>query len=245
MPAFFDDITPFYGAVKRNEKGQTLEEFLDAYDPRHYEQPSVTADILVVAHPSDFNRVEEGLSLLMVKRANHPSIGKWALPGGFVDIKEDVQDAAARELMEETGLSQLPLEQIHTWGDWKRDPRARIITVAHLALVEEGRLVRAGDDAADACFFSLSCHCLDSVEESGRLTETYRFSLSNAERKEHLSFTLQESSRTDCLLPQYEYRLLANEGVAFDHPFVIGQGILYLKRRLAMRDLKAAETMRK
>lgn len=237
MPAFLDDITPFYGTVERNQKGETLEEFLEAYDPHHYEQPSVTADILVVEHPASFHSIETGLRLLMVKRSNHPSIGKWALPGGFVNIREDVQAAAARELEEETGLTGLPLEQIHTWGDWKRDPRARIITVAHLALVEAGLPVRAGDDAADACFFDLACRLLDAEEEHGSLTETWQFHLSNASRNTELSFTLQECSRTDSLLPQYTYRLLENDGVAFDHPFVIGQGILYIRHLLSSRPI--------
>lgn len=238
MPAFLDDITPFYGTVEKNKKGETLEEFLHAYDPHHYEQPSVTADILVVKHPDPLNDVEQGLQLLMVKRSNHPSIGKWALPGGFVNIREDVQTAAARELEEETGLSHLPLEQIHTWGDWKRDPRARIITVAHLALIKEDCAVRAGDDAADACFFHLTCHLCSSKHEHGCLTETYAFSLFNEERNVHLSFKLQESSRTDSLLPQYKYHLLENDGVAFDHPIVIGQGILHIRHLLSTRKSK-------
>lgn len=238
MPAFLEDITPFYGTVETNKKGENLEEFLSAYDPRHYEQPSVTADILVVAHPSHFDSIEHGLRLLMVKRSNHPSIGKWALPGGFVNMREDVLAAAARELEEETGIKGLPLEQIHTWGDWKRDPRTRIITVAHLALVEEGLPVRAGDDAADACFFDLTCRLLDSKEEQDILTETYHFHLSNSSKSVSLSFTLQETSRTDSLLPQYDYQLLENDGVAFDHPLVIGQGILYIKHLLSQRNPK-------
>lgn len=235
MPAFLDDITPFYGTKEKNAAGQTLEEFLAAYDPRRYEQPSVTADILVVQHPTPFTTVEHGLKLLMVQRSNHPSIGKWALPGGFVNIREDVQDAAARELLEETGISGLPLEQLCAWGNWKRDPRTRIITVSHLALVEEGMAVQAGDDAADACFFDLTCGLEERRESHGARQETYRFSLTNEKRAVSLSFLLREDSRTDSLLPQFTYHLLENDGVAFDHPSVIGQGILYLKRLLTAR----------
>lgn len=235
MPAFLNDITPFYGTQERNEKGETLEEFLDVYDPHRYEQPSVTADILVVKHPISFTSVENGLQILLVKRSNHPSIGRWALPGGFVNIREDVLAAAARELEEETGISNLPLEQIHTWGNWRRDPRTRIITVSHLALVNEDLLVRAGDDAADACFFHLTCDLCESHEANGCLQEVYRFSLFNQEQMIHHTFTIIESSRTDSLLPQYDYQLLENSGIAFDHPLVIGQGILYIKHLLSSR----------
>lgn len=235
MPAFLNDLTPFYGTRERNAKGETLKDFLDAYDPHRYEQPSFTADILVVKHPVPFKSVENGLQLLMVKRSNHPSIGKWALPGGFVNIREDVQTAAARELEEETGISSLPMEQIHTWGNWNRDPRARIITVAHLALVKEDVPIRAGDDAADACFFHLTCDLCDSNKTNGCLKEFYRFCLFNQEKKIRHTFTIIESSQTDSLLPQYDYHLVENSGIAFDHPLVIGQGILYIKRLLSSK----------
>ena len=81
MPAFLEDIRPFYGNRERNDMGQTLEEFLEAYDPKRYEQPSVTVDTLVVQHPNQFDTVNQGLKVLMIQRGNHPSIGKWALPG--------------------------------------------------------------------------------------------------------------------------------------------------------------------
>ena len=72
--------------------------------------------------------------MLLVKRGNHPSIGCWALPGGFVDLRENLEDTARRELQEETGVSGLPVEQFACYGDYQRDPRARIITSAYLSI---------------------------------------------------------------------------------------------------------------
>ena len=86
----------------------------------------------------------------MVKRSNHPSIGFWATPGGFVELKEDISEGAARELEEETCVKGLPLRQMRTWGEWQRDPRWRIITTSYLALVEGDLKVQAADDAKDA-----------------------------------------------------------------------------------------------
>jgi 8-oxo-dGTP diphosphatase len=133
----------------RNEKGETLEEFLAGYDVGKYPRPSVTADIAV------FTAVEGRLAVLLVKRRDHPFIGTWAMPGGFVNVEEEIEQAAARELMEETGVS-CEMFQLGAYGGVHRDPRTRVITVAHIALMPEGSVCpKAGDDAADAALFTL------------------------------------------------------------------------------------------
>ena len=134
--------------MKVNEKGQTLEMFLANYNPVKYERPSVTVDMLV------YTKIHGELALLLVKRKDHPFIGEWVLPGGFLNMNENLVDAAKRELEEETGVKNIPLFQLGAYGDVNRDPRTRIITVAYMALSREGTLhPKAGDDAADADFF--------------------------------------------------------------------------------------------
>jgi 8-oxo-dGTP diphosphatase len=94
--------------------------------------------------------------LLLVNRKNEPFKGKWALPGGFVNIDEELDDAAARELAEETALVDVPLEQIHTAGKVGRDPRGRVITVVFMGIATRGRnKLKAGDDAAEARWFDI------------------------------------------------------------------------------------------
>jgi 8-oxo-dGTP diphosphatase len=94
--------------------------------------------------------------VLLVNRKNGPFKGKWALPGGFVNIDEELEDAAARELAEETGLVGVPLEQIYTFGNIGRDPRGRVITVVFMGVAsEKQRKIRAGDDAAKARWFDI------------------------------------------------------------------------------------------
>ena len=83
-----------------DENGLTEEEFLSQYQPRDYERPSVTVDMLIFA----VDKSGENKRLLLIKRKNHPYLGCWALPGGFVEMKESLREAAARELEEETGV---------------------------------------------------------------------------------------------------------------------------------------------
>lgn len=122
-----------------------------AHDPRDYERPSVTVDIII------FALHEQELRVLLVKRKHAPFSGMWAIPGGFVGIAESLEDAAARELEEETGMTGVYMEQLYTFGAPRRDPRMRVVTVAYLALLPHGLVPpHAGDDAAEAAWFSLA-----------------------------------------------------------------------------------------
>lgn len=125
---------------------------MSASKPHCYSHPhpAVTTDIAV------FTLREDALQLLLIRRGNPPFAGNWALPGGFLDIDEDLDACAARELAEETGVRDVYLEQLYTFGAVGRDPRERVVSVAYFALAPAQRLaVEAGDDAADARWFRL------------------------------------------------------------------------------------------
>ena len=140
----------FAGTGEKNENGQTLDEFLEAYNPKKYDCPCSTVDTLVFrTSGQDAKTGSLKLKLLMIRRKNHPSIGFWALPGGFVDLRENLEDSAKRELYEETGVKGVPVVQLKTYGDYDRDPRWRVITTAFIALLDEEIEVKAGDDAKD------------------------------------------------------------------------------------------------
>lgn len=113
-----------------------------------YPHPSVTTDCAVFG----FDGAE--LRVLLVQRGNEPYKGRWAFPGGFLNMDESAEEGALRELQEETGLEGLNVCQFHTFSAPGRDPRERVITIAYLALVRM-RQVQGGDDAADARWFPL------------------------------------------------------------------------------------------
>ena len=151
---------------KRNAKGETLQEFLDSYDDSLYRHPSNTVDMIVMT-------VEDGqLKVLLIRRKDHPWIGDWALPGGFVNFDEDLEQAALRELQEETNIAENTyFRQLYTLGKADRDPRTRVISTAYLSMTraENIRKTRAGDDAADARWFTIAKTLLDK-NENGRRT---------------------------------------------------------------------------
>lgn len=112
-------------------------------------RPAVTTDIALL------HLCHETLQVLLIKRAHEPHLGKWALPGGFVDIDEDLDAAARRELAEETGVTGVALQQLHTFGALGRDPRGRVITVVYYGVVTEQPSLDAATDAAAARWFAL------------------------------------------------------------------------------------------
>ena len=121
------------------------------YDPSAFPRPSVTVDVVI------FTIRDKRLHLLLIRRGEAPFAGQWALPGGFVRPDETLEGAARRELSEETGVSNVFLEQLRAFGDPGRDPRTWVITVAYTALLPSDRLVlRADTDAADARWFPLA-----------------------------------------------------------------------------------------
>ena len=167
-----------YGPTESNEVGMTMTagpgevEFLHPYDAAQYEKPSFTVDLVI------FTVRDEHLHVLLVKRAEHPFKGCWALPGGFLDLRHDasVDACAARKLVEEAGVRAPYLEQLRTYGSRDRDPRGWTATTVYFALMasesvrllgnqEEARWVRVrGDAVGFDLAFDHACILADAVE---------------------------------------------------------------------------------
>jgi 8-oxo-dGTP diphosphatase len=123
-------------------------ETAETYDPTRYERPSVTVDVVI------FTLIERELNVLLVRRKRWPHEGMWAIPGGFVEIDESLETAARRELEEETGVRDIYLEQLYTFGDPNRDPRTRVISVAYIALVRaDKQKLRVSEESMDVRWF--------------------------------------------------------------------------------------------
>ncbi|WP_338038112.1 NUDIX hydrolase [Neosynechococcus sphagnicola] len=116
-----------------------------------YPRPALTVDCVV------FGLDASDLKILLIQRRLPPFVGDWALPGGFVHLNESLEEAALRELREETGIEQVFLEQLYTFGRVDRDPRDRVVTVTYYALVNlDAYRIQAATDAQDVAWFSVA-----------------------------------------------------------------------------------------
>ena len=115
-----------------------------------YPRPALTVDCVI------FGLDDQDLTVMLIQRDLEPFQGSWALPGGFVQIGESLDEAAARELREETGMTSVFLEQLYTFGQVDRDPRERVVSVAYYALANRGAHdIEAATDARNAAWFSI------------------------------------------------------------------------------------------
>ncbi len=208
--------------ILRNKQGLTEEEFLKTYDASKYERPSVTVDMLI------FTIVDNKLKLLMIKRGDHPCIGQWALPGGFVNMDESLDEAAQRELKEETGIDNIYMEQVYTWGDLNRDPRTRIITVSYMALVDSSDLkVKADDDADDAEWFNVEC-TLDKEEKIDNTIDLY-YKLKLTSNNNNLSAVVRVRKIYTNKSTKIQRDVIEKNNIAVDHSKIIQYALEVLK----------------
>ena len=115
----------------------------------HYPRPALTVDAVV------FRKEDQRMQVLLIQRKHSPFEGMWALPGGFVEMDEDLDEAAARELEEETGLKNIVLKQLHTFGAPNRDPRHRTVSVVFFGWLTDMQQAVAGDDAQNLNWFDI------------------------------------------------------------------------------------------
>lgn len=194
--------------------GPDEEQFLKNFDPSRYRHPAVAADTALFAVD------EEGISILLIRRGGYPYKGRWALPGGFVNIDEDVFTSAVRELEEETGLVSPYIEQVFVWGQPDRDPRDRVITVSFSGLVDRAAVhAVAGDDAAEADWFRISGY--ESIEKDG-IVET-RYTLTGCETLHPV--VTYPAGQIQKIAP------VNSGGLAFDHAESIAYSVEYVRRR--------------
>ena len=203
-------------------------EFLRNYSIKDYERPSVTSDIVIFSiynEPAGSNRkLGEGkLSILLIRRKEHPFKDCWALPGGFLRENETMEECALRELKEETGLKKARLLPIGSFSEPGRDPRGWIISNAYTAPVcRQNVSIKGGDDAAEAAWFTISA----SFDKN---TNVWNLTLESQEREELVTLKAvikQSVSRAGLT----EYEILENSDLAFDHGKIIIKAFANMKR---------------
>jgi len=228
-----------------NKLGQTEQQFFSEYNANSFEKPSVTVDILVFTVINEDKKnyrqlPEKALRLLMIKRGDHPYIGKWAVPGGFVKSNENLDQAAYRELKEETNVNDIYIEQLYAWGDVNRDPRTRVISTSYISLVDSSKLdIRASEDAAEAKWFTVSCKLNQetrTVSKTGYVLERfYKLTLSSDD--DTLTAIIKTKKTVEGKVTKVEREVIESDEIAFDHAKIIQYGIERIRNKIEYSDI--------
>lgn len=205
------------------------EEFLANYNSDEFEKLSMTTDILILSvsneEKNNYRKTDKKkMSILLVKRDNYPFKDKWCLPGGFVQINEDLDEAPKRILKQETNIEDIYLEQLYTFGNVNRDPRMRIISTAYIALIDKSRLENKISDKS-------SWFDIVSIEEKNNVVEMVLIN-----EKETISFSIKKVLR-EKTTDRYSFEIVENDSLAFDHPLVILSGVERLRNKLEYTDI--------
>lgn len=225
--------------------GLNEEQFLQNYNAGNYERPSVTVDMLIFTvmeqEQNNYRKLaDKSLQLLLIQRGEHPFLGQWALPGGFVGISESVEEAARRELYSETNIDNIYMEQLYTWGDVDRDPRMRVISCSYMALVDRKALdVQAGDDAAAAAWFDVSYHILETrreaLEQDVRQETLVEIILESEQEK--LSGVVKLTETIQGHVRQVSREIVRSAGFSFDHLLMVQYAIERLRGKAEYTDI--------
>lgn len=229
----------------RNSDGQTEEEFLRLYDPNNYQRPSVSVDMLIftVANGEKLNYrklPEKILKVLMIKRGNHPFIGRWALPGGFIDINESLDAAASRRLKDEVNIDNIYMEQLYTWGEVDRDPRTRVINCSYMSLVDSTKQqIKAGHGAWDTQWFNVDARTVEMKKtmlcDGYELENLTRLELAGDD--EEAGATIRTRLRMNDGVKSWRREIMESHGIAFDHALVIQCGLERLRNKIDYTDV--------
>ncbi|MGN0670501.1 MAG: NUDIX hydrolase, partial [Oscillospiraceae bacterium] len=233
IPLFYSDKSK--EELKRAFANQHFSEktdeelFLSAYNINNYDRPSVACDIAAFAirTSDDDNYRKDGsakLSLLLIKRGEHPFVNKWALPGGFLRADETVEECALREITEETNVTPSAILPVGVFSKPNRDPRGRIISNAFASIItEENVKAMGGDDAIDAKWFDVDFECGDGADI-----------LTLACGEIVLTAKLREKDRQ---FGETRFEIIQSDELAFDHAAIIAAALSKLRNCIGNFDI--------
>jgi 8-oxo-dGTP diphosphatase len=220
--------------------GLTEREFLEQYRAGDYERPSVAADMVIFTvtetDKDNYRKLpDKELRILLIQRGGHPFLGKWALPGGFVRPNETTEQAAARELREETGVEHVHLEQLYTFSGIARDPRTWVMSCCYMALINSTSLqLKAGDDAASAAWFKVGYRLLREGKEliEDGYVHTFQYGLKLSSGDEELTAVVERAVTVTPTMTATDYAIVSSGGLAFDHAKMIACAVERLRGKV-------------
>lgn len=225
--------------------GLTERQFFEQYRAGDFERPSVAADMVIFTvtntEADSYRKLpEKELRILLIRRGGHPFLGNWALPGGFVRPDETTEQAAGRELREETGVDDVYLEQLYTFSDVGRDPRTWVMSCSYMALINSDQVqLKAGDDAALAAWFKVTYRLLrerkEIIEDGYVKTKEYELKLTSDE--EEFTAVVGRTMTSKSASTSTAYSIVSNDGLAFDHAKIIACAIERLRGKVNYTDI--------
>ncbi|OPJ63554.1 NUDIX hydrolase [Clostridium oryzae] len=229
----------------KNKTGLTEEQFLEKYKHEYHGAPANTVDMLLFT--IDENPVEDvrklpekELKVLLIKRGDHPFMGCWAIPGGFINTYESISEAVYRELKEETNIDNVYMEQLYTWGDdVNRDPRMRVISISYMALVDKTNIKpKAGDRAQEVSWFSIKKEFVSTYydnDDKQRVNE-YIIRFTSDDGNCIIEYIIKEKyiKKGVSTFKEFEYVPMTRntDEFAFDHIKIIDAGLERLKNKI-------------
>lgn len=217
------------------------EEFLRNYNEDNYKRLSVTNDIIIFTtadkEEDNLRKVpKKGVQVILIKRDYYPYKEKWALPGGFVDMKESLDDGAKRKLKEKTGIDNVYTEQLYTFGDIDRDKRTRVISVGNVALVEKSSIrLEELDSQKRSEWFWIDKTLTSSEKYEKYVEKKHLLSLRSIDERIKINYEVTEKIGRDIFRRKETiYKLLdsSTEELAFDHYKMLDYGIDRLRNKI-------------
>lgn len=213
------------------------EKFLENYDENDYKRPSVTNDMIIFTtadkEEDNLRKVpKKGMQVILIKRDDYPYIEKWALPGGFVDIKESLLAGAKRKLKEKTGIDNIYTEQLYTFGDVDRDKRTRVISIGNIALVEKESIVV---EEKKSEWFWIDKTLISCEKHEQYVENKYILSLKSVDEQIEINYEIREKIEKNIFRREETvYKLLdgSKEELAFDHYKILNYGIDRLRNKV-------------
>lgn len=212
-------------AVENNSCVKSEEElFLSSYNINNYDRPSIAADIVVLStygKKSESHRKdsEPMLSILLIKRGEHPYKNSWALPGGFLRAEETIEECAYREIAEESGLIPVSLMPVGVFSKPDRDPRGRVVSIAFVSVISEDNVkVSGGYDAIDAKWFDVSF----KFEED----KIFKLELTCGDEKIYA-----ELKENETRFGSTDFEIISDTALAFDHAKIIATALSSLRSK--------------